>query len=107
MTGMPASTAALMDGPRASASGTETTRPSGLEATAASISWAIATMSKVGGAWYSTLTPMSLPACSTPFWTTDQNGSDAWPWETTTKRSWERSVLSWADETPGNAKDSD
>ena len=29
---------------------------------------------------------MSLAAWSTPFLTTDQKGSDAWPWVTTTKR---------------------
>src|SRR5215210_6130451 len=37
MTGIPASTAALIESPSASASGIETTRPSGCEATAASI----------------------------------------------------------------------
>jgi hypothetical protein len=26
---------------------------------------------------------MSLPPCSTPFLKIDQNGSDAWPWVTT------------------------
>ena len=36
--------------------------PSGCEATAASISWAMATMSNVSGAWYSTWTPMSSAA---------------------------------------------
>ena len=61
MTGMPASIAAVMEGPSASASGMETTSPSGSEATAASISCAIATMSKVPGAWYSTVTPRSSP----------------------------------------------
>ena len=79
---MPASTAAWIEGPRASASGMETISPSGLEATAASMSWAMATMSKVPGAWYSTVTPMSSAAAMAPFCTTDQKGSEAWPWET-------------------------
>jgi hypothetical protein len=50
ITGMPAATAALIDGPSASASGMLTIRPSGFEATAASIRWLMATMSNVGGA---------------------------------------------------------
>ena len=49
ITGMPAATAFLIESPSASASGIETTRPSGCEATAASISCAICTMSKVSG----------------------------------------------------------
>ena len=49
ITGMPAATAFFIDAPSAAASGIETTRPSGLEATAASISCAISTMSKVSG----------------------------------------------------------
>ena len=43
-------------------------------------------MSNVSGAAYSTLTPMSLPAWSTPFLKIDQNGSDACPWVTTSIR---------------------
>src|ERR1051325_5403371 len=86
MTGIPAATAFLIDGPSAFASGIDTTRPSGFEATAASINCDIATMSNFGGAWYSTLTPMSFAAASTPFFTTDQNGSEVWPCLTTTKR---------------------
>ena len=43
----------------------------------------MATMSKVSGARYSTLAPVSFAARSTPFLTTDQNGSLAWPWLTT------------------------
>ena len=84
ITGMPAATAARIESPSASASGIETTSPSGCEATAASISCAIATMSKVCGAWYWTSTPISSAASSTPFLTTDQNASDAWPWVITT-----------------------
>ena len=83
---MPASTAAWIDGPSASASGMLTTSPSGCEATAASIRSLIATMSNVSGAWYSTVTPMSSPAASTPLAATDQNGSEACPCVTTTKR---------------------
>ena len=83
---MPASTAAWIDGPSASASGMLTTSPSGCEATAASIRSLIATMSNVSGAWYSTVTPMSSAAASTPLAATDQNGSDACPCVTTTNR---------------------
>ena len=54
------------------------------------MSWPIFTMSKVSGALYSTLTPMSLPPWSTPFLKIDQNGSDAWPWVTTSMRMLER-----------------
>ncbi len=43
-------------------------------------------MSNVSGAWYSTVTPMSAAAASTPLAATDQNGSDACPCVTTTKR---------------------
>src|SRR5918997_3238622 len=81
--GMPASFAFWIDSLKASASGIETTRPSGSEATAASMSWLIFTMSNVCGALYSTSTPMSSAPWSTPFLTTDQNGSEAWPWVTT------------------------
>jgi hypothetical protein len=49
-TGMPAETADLIDLLSAAASGIETIRPSGFLATWASISWLMATMSKVGGA---------------------------------------------------------
>ena len=70
--GMPASTPALIESPRASASGIEMAIPSGCEATAASISCDMATMSNVSGAWYSTWTPMSSAAWLTPFCTTDQ-----------------------------------
>ena len=77
ITGMSAATAASIDGPSASASGRLTTSPSGWEATAASISCDISTMSNVPGAWYSTVTPMSSAAASTPLAATDQNGSDA------------------------------
>ena len=87
---MPEATAFLIESPSASASGIETTRPSGCEATAASMICAICTMSKVPGERYSTVTPRSSAAWSTPFLTTDQNGSEAWPWLTTTKR------MSWA-----------
>ena len=80
MTGIPAATAARIESPNASASGIETTRPSGLVAMAASISCAMATMSKVAGAWYWTIAPILSPPASTPFLTTDQKGSDAWPW---------------------------
>src|SRR3954467_8033878 len=83
-TGMPAATARRIAGPSAPLSGIDTTSPSGLVATAASISCDMATMSNVPGDWYSTPTPRSLPAASTPFLTTDQNGSDAWPCTTTT-----------------------
>src|SRR6218665_2622750 len=82
-TGIPALTSRSMAGPRADASGSETTRPSGFWLTAASISRLIATMSKLSGARYLTLTPASLPPASTPFLTTDQNASLAWPWVTT------------------------
>ena len=47
---MPAATAFLIDALRADASGIETIRPAGLWFTAASMSWLIATMSKVSGA---------------------------------------------------------
>ena len=47
---MPEATAFLIESPSASASGIETTRPSGCEATAASMICAICTMSKVSGA---------------------------------------------------------
>src|SRR6266511_318280 len=86
ITGIPASTAFLIDGPSASASGMLTIRPSGFEATAPSIRWLLATMSKVGGALYVTDTPSSWAAALTPFDTIDQNGSDAWPWVTTAMR---------------------
>src|SRR5439155_6122038 len=56
------------------------------EATAASISWLIATMSKVCGARYSAVSPSSWAAAVTPLATTDQNGSDACPCVTTTMR---------------------
>ena len=79
ITGIPALTAFLIDGPSASASGMLTIRPSGFEATAASISWAMATMSKVPGARYSAVTASSAAAASTPLATMDQNGSEAWP----------------------------
>ena len=73
ITGIPAATAALIDLPSASASGIETTSPSGLLATAASTSWAIVTMSKVSGARYSTVrSGKSLAASSTPRLATDQ-----------------------------------
>src|SRR5450759_693084 len=91
MTGMPAATAFWMLGPRAVASGIDTTSPAGFFATAASMRAAILTMSKVSGALYSTLTPMSLPAWSTPFLKIDQNGSEAWPWVTTSMRIDDRS----------------
>src|SRR6266508_259151 len=86
ITGIPASTAFLIDGPRASASGMLTISPSGFDATAPSIRWLMATMSKVGGALYVTDTPSSWAAALTPFDTIDQNGSDAWPWVTTAMR---------------------
>ena len=70
-------------GPSAVASGSEMTSPDGFFAQAASMSWPIFTMSKVSGALYVTLTPMSLPPWSTPFLKIDQNGSEAWPWVTT------------------------
>jgi hypothetical protein len=50
MTGMPASTALWMAGPRAVASGMETTSPCGFLPTAAVMSWAMAFMSNVVGA---------------------------------------------------------
>ena len=50
ITGMPAATARWIEGASASASGMETTSPSGSWLTAASISWPMATMSKVSGA---------------------------------------------------------
>src|SRR3712207_3620953 len=81
--GMPASFAFSIDSLSASGSGMEMTSPSGSEATAASMSWLIFTGSKVWGALYSTSTPMSAAPWSTPFLTTDQNGSEAWPWVTT------------------------
>src|SRR5580704_14713839 len=79
ITGILAATAALIDLPSASASGIETTSPSGLEATAASINCDIATMSNFSGALYSTLEPVSLAANWTPFFTTTQNESDTCP----------------------------
>ena len=50
MIGMPASVAAASEACNAGKSGTETTRPSGPVATAASMSEAISVMSKVAGA---------------------------------------------------------
>ena len=47
---MPDATAFSIEVPSASASGIETTSPSGWEATAASMIWAICTMSNVSGA---------------------------------------------------------
>ena len=61
-------------------------QPEGRLATAASINWLMRTMSKLPGAWYSTRIPSAFAASSTPFATTDQNGSDDWPWVTTTMR---------------------
>ncbi len=49
-TGMPASMHFVTLGPRAAASGSEITSPLGFFAHAASMSWAILTMSKVSGA---------------------------------------------------------
>src|SRR5947207_6773476 len=46
----------------------------------------MAHMSNVGGALYVTETPSSCAAALTPFDTTDQNGSDAWPCVTTAMR---------------------
>ncbi len=86
-TGMPASTAFLICGPSALGSGIDTTSPSGLLATAASISSPIRTMSNVSGELYSTLTHKSFCACRTPFWTTAQKFDVAWPWVTTTIRT--------------------
>ncbi len=77
MTGIPAATAAWIESASASASGIVTTSPSGSEATAASMIWLISTMSKVPGAWYSTVTPMSSAAWLTPLAATDQKGSEA------------------------------
>ena len=94
---MSEATAFLIESPSASASGIETTRPSGCEATAASMICAICTMLKPSGERYSTVTPRSSAALSTPFLTTDQNGSEAWPWLTTTKR------MSWAMRRAGDA----
>ena len=87
---MPEATAFLIESPSAATSGIETAMPSGRLATVASISWLIWTMSKVSGARYSTVTPMSFAAASAPFLITDQNGSAAWPWVTTMIRmgSW-------------------
>jgi hypothetical protein len=62
ITGMPDATALRIESPSASASGTETTRPSGCEATAASMICAICTMLKVSGERYSTSTPRSAAA---------------------------------------------
>ena len=47
---MPAATAFWIDGPSAEESGIETMRPAGFWFTAASMSWDMATMSKVSGA---------------------------------------------------------
>jgi hypothetical protein len=60
------------------------------------MSWAICGMSKVSGARYSTATPVSSCAWSTPFLTTDQKGSAADPCVTTTIRMSPRSGASWA-----------
>jgi hypothetical protein len=69
---MPAATAFFTEAPRADASGIDTTMPSGAEAAAASIIWAILAISKVSGERYSALTPSVLAASSMPFFTTDQ-----------------------------------
>ena len=47
---MPAATAFLIDAPSAEESGIETMSPAGFWFTAASMSWLMATMSKVSGA---------------------------------------------------------
>src|SRR5205807_615097 len=82
-TGMPAETAPWIDFWSALGSGIDTIRPSGLRATWVSMSWLMATMSNLVGASYVYCTPMSLAPWATPFLTTDQNGSEAWPWVTT------------------------
>ena len=83
MTGMPRRTAFCTDLPSALESGNETTKPSGFEATALSMSFAISGISKVAGARYWTSAPVSRAAASTPFLTIDQNGSFCCPWLTT------------------------
>ena len=50
ITGIPAAAAFLSDALSADASGIDTIRPAGFWFTAASISWLMATMSKVSGA---------------------------------------------------------
>lgn len=78
ITGIPARTAASMDGRSASGLAIDTTSPPVCCATALSISFACAPGSPSDV--YSTCTPRSLPACSAPFFTTFQNASPAVPW---------------------------
>jgi hypothetical protein len=76
----------------------ETSSPAGRDATAASMSWLMRTMSKLVGAWYSTRTPRSSAASVMPFATTDQKGSADCPCVTATMRMFERSVSCWSSE---------
>src|SRR3954469_14061287 len=86
ITGMPACVARCTGGAIASASGSDTTSPSGRLDTTLSMICAMRAMSNVSGEMYSTLTPSVLAASSTPRLTTDQYGSDACPCVTTTSR---------------------
>ena len=85
--GMPAASAARSGAPSASPSGIVTMSALGRDATAASISSPMRTMSKLVGAWYSRRTPRSSAASDRPFETTDQNASDDWPCVTATMRT--------------------
>ena len=79
MTGIPARSAAWIAGASAAGFGSETTKPEGLVAAAACISWPMRAMSWMSGASYVTDTPSWAAAACAPFWTTAQNGSDACP----------------------------
>src|SRR5215217_341838 len=84
--GMPLPVAWRAKSDSASGSTTVIAMPLGSEAMAASIFFCISTTSNDSGARYSTSTPKSLEACLRPFCTTDQNGSEADPWVTMTRR---------------------
>src|SRR4029453_6285363 len=78
MTGIPASVAFLIGSRSASVFGTDVAIPSTFSVTAESISWACFCGS-FADSLYFTVTPMSLPACSAPFFATAQNVSPS-PW---------------------------
>src|SRR5579859_4359878 len=81
MTGMPACTACWIEDFNASGLAIETTSPSTFSLTAASISCACLVGSP--SLWYSMVSPMSLPACSAPFFTMLQKASPLDPCVTT------------------------
>jgi len=75
ITGIPASEAALIAPPNASGSGRETMIPSGFDAAAASINFAMPDMSPDGSKLYSKSAPIAAAASRPPFSTTGQKES--------------------------------